>query len=370
MPVKKPVLFVDFKKHLSGIREEIDAAVSRVLESGWYVLGREGEGFETSFAEYLGAGAAVGCASGTDALALALMALGVGPGDEVVTVPNTALPTATAISMTGAVPVFADVDERSLLMDPERLEAALTERTRAVVPVHLYGNPADMDPILALARTRGVHVVEDACQAHGALYRGKKVGTLGDAGCFSFYPTKNLGAFGDGGMVVTNDEGLADKLRLLRNYGQRDRYHHEVPGMNSRLDEVQAAILRVKLSRLDAWNGARREIGDRYTAAFSGLPLDPVAEIPQARGVRHLYVVRSRRRDDLRAFLEEQGVQAWVHYPIPVHLQQAYAGLGLAEGAFPVAERAAQEVLSLPVYPELAPEDQETVIRAVKEFFS
>lgn len=369
MPTNKSVPFVDFKRQVARLRKEIDQAVGRVLESGRFVLGEEGWSFEVDYARYLGIAHAVGCASGTDAIALSLMALGVGPGDEVITVPNTALPTATAISMTGATPAFVDVEEETLLMDASRLEGAVSSKTRAIVPVHLYGNPVDMDPILDFAHARGLYVVEDACQAHGASYKGKKVGTLGDMGCFSFYPTKNLGAFGDAGMVVTRNDVYDGKLRQLRNYGQSDRYHHECTGINSRMDELQAAILRVKLKILDTWNEQRIQIGSRYDEAFAGLPLKPIRPIPKGEGVCHLYVVRTERREQLRRFLEEKGICTLIHYPIPIHRQNAYAGLNLPQGAFPEAERSASEILSLPGFPELEESEQKQVTQAVAEYF-
>jgi len=369
MTVKKIVNFADFKKQYGSLQDRLDPAVKRVLESGWFILGEESKAFEKEFAGFLGARHAVACASGTDAIAMALMAVGVGPDHEVITVPNTALPTASAISMTGARPVFVDVDEGTLLMDNGQIDGAVTSKTKAIVPVHLYGNPVDMDPILEIAEHYHLHVVEDACQAHGAVYKEKRVGTLGSLGCFSFYPTKNLGAFGDAGMVVTRDKSLDDSLRLLRNYGQKDRYYHEVPGINSRMDELQAAVLMIKLSLLEGWNRRRREIIARYNTAFAELPLRPVKVDSKGKGAGHLYVIRCSKRDELQGFLETQGVQAWIHYPIPVHLQRAYSFLGLPEGSFPVAEQAAKEILSLPLYPELEDSEQEHVIQAVKAFF-
>ncbi len=345
------VLFNDLKPQYASIKDEIDAAVQRVLAGGWYVLGPEVEAFEAEFAAYCGARYAVGVGSGTEALHLALWACDLGPGDEVVTVAHTAVPTINAISLTGARPIFVDVDPATRTMDPAAAAAAITPRTRALLPVHLYGHPADMAPLQALARAHGLKLIEDAAQAHGAAYRGMRAGRLGDLAAFSFYPTKNLGAYGDGGMVVTDDAALAERLRLLRNYGQTDRYHHQIEGMNSRLDELQAAVLRVKLRHLDAWTAARRERAARYAARLRRVA--PPGEAPWAFHVYHLYAVTVPRRAAVQAALAQAGVGTLVHYPIPAHLQPAYAHLGVARGSLPVSERLADEVLSLPLYPEL-----------------
>jgi len=363
------VPFVDFKAHVAALRAELDEAVARVLESGWFILGPEGEAFERELAAALGAREAVAVANGTDALALALRALGVGPGDEVVTTSISAAFTGLAVRMAGARPVFADVDPRTLTLDPEAVARALTPRTRAIVPVHLYGHPADMDPILALARERGLAVLEDACQAHGALYRGRPVGTLAGesgVGALSFYPTKNLGGLGDGGAVLVNDSRLAARLRQLRNGGQSDRYRHEVAGVNSRLDELQAALLRVGLRHLPAWTERRRALAAFYARELDGAGVEVLREQPYARAVFHLFVVRHSRRDALVAALAERGVGTLIHYPIPLHLQPAFASLGGRPGDRPVAETASAEILSLPLYPELTDEQAGRVVEAVR----
>ena len=370
MTVPLAVPFVDFKAHVAALRAELDEAVARVLESGWFILGPEGEAFERELAAALGAREAVAVANGTDALALALRALGVGPGDEVVTTSISAAFTGLAVRMAGARPVFADVDPRTLTLDPESVAGALTPRTRAIVPVHLYGHPADMDPILTLARERGLAVLEDACQAHGALYRGRPVGTLageGGVGALSFYPTKNLGGLGDGGAVLVNDPRLAARLRQLRNGGPSDRYRHETAGVNSRLDELQAALLRVGLRHLVAWTERRRALAAFYTQALGGAGVEVLGEQPYARAVFHLYVVRHPRRDALAAALRERGVGTLIHYPIPLHLQPAFASLGGRPGDLPVAEKATREILSLPLYPELGDEQARAVAEAVRD---
>jgi dTDP-4-amino-4,6-dideoxygalactose transaminase len=362
------VPFVDFKAHVAAHRGEIDGALARVLGSGWFVLGPEGEAFERELAAALGARDAVAVANGTDAIALALRALGVGPGDEVVTTSLSAAFTALAVLQAGARPVFVDVDPRTLTLDPQRVADAITPRTRAILPVHLYGHPADMDPILELARSRGIEVVEDACQAHGALYRGRPVGTLAGErgmGALSFYPTKNLGALGDGGAVLVNDPALAARLRRLRNGGQSDRYRHEEPGVNSRLDELQAALLRVGVRHLARWTARRREIAAGYERGLEGAAVTLLREQPWASAVRHLFVVRHPRRDALAAALRERGVGTLVHYPIPLHVQPALAALGGGPGTLPVVEKAAAEILSLPLYPELTDEQAQRVVEAV-----
>jgi dTDP-4-amino-4,6-dideoxygalactose transaminase len=351
-------------------RPELDEAVARVLDSGWFILGPEGEAFERELAAALGAREAVAVGNGTDALFLALRALGVGPGDEVVTTPLSAAFTALAVVQAGARPVFVDVDPRTLNLDPERVEGALTPRTKAVVPVHLYGHPADMDPLLSLARPRGLALLEDACQAHGALYRGRPVGTLaGDrgVGALSFYPTKNLGGLGDGGAILVNDPAIGSRLRQLRNGGQSDRYRHEIPGVNSRLDELQAALLRVGLRHLSAWTGRRRALAAFYEQGLGSSGVELLREQPYAHAVHHLFVVRHPRRDALARALRARGIGTLIHYPIPLHLQPAFAWLGGRPGDLPVAETAASEVLSLPLYPELRDEQAQAVVEAVRD---
>ncbi len=360
------VPFVELKSQFRSIETELRAAIDGVLESSWFIMGKQLEAFEEEFAQYLGTRHAVGVGSGTEAIHLALRALGVQQGDEVITAANTCVPTVCGISATGATAGLSDVDPKTLTLDTGSFETVATERTKAVVPVHLYGHPCDMDPILEVARRHGIAVVEDCAQAHGAEYRGKRCGTLGDAAAFSFYPSKNLGAYGDGGAVVTDDEALAQEVRMLRNYGEEKRYHHGTKGFNSRLDEMQAAILRVKLKHLDAWNDARRECAMAYGERLAGLPVTLPHEAEWARHNYHLFVVRSPERDELMAHLKERGIGCLIHYPIPVHLQGAYEDLGLGRGTFPVAEKACDEVLSLPIYPELSIEAIDQVAEAMR----
>jgi dTDP-4-amino-4,6-dideoxygalactose transaminase len=361
------VPFVDFRPHVAALRREIEQAVGRVLDSGWFILGPEGEAFERELAQAFGAQDAVGMANGTEAIQLALEALGVGPGHEVVTSPLSAAFTALGVQRAGARPVFADLDPATLNVSPAAVEKALTPRTRALLPVHLYGHPADLDPLLDLARRRGIPLVEDACQAHGALYKGRPVGALSGLGALSFYPTKNLGARGDGGAVLVNDPEVAKKLRRLRNGGQTDRYRHEESGLNSRLDEMQAAILRGFLRHLPAWNERRRALAALYLRELEGAAVTLPREQPYARAVYHLFHVRHPRRDALASALKERGIGTLVHYPIPLHLQPAFRALDGKAGDFPVAEKAAGEVLSLPLYPELTDEQALAVAAAVRE---
>jgi dTDP-4-amino-4,6-dideoxygalactose transaminase len=361
---------VDFKAHVSAHRRALDEAVARVLDSGWFVLGPEGEAFERDLAAALGARDAVAVANGTDALHLGLRALGVGAGDEVVTTSISAAFTGLAVLQAGARPIFVDVDPRTLNLDPEAVVRALTPRTKAILPVHLYGHPADMAPLLALAREKGLAVLEDACQAHGALHEGRPVGTLAGErglGALSFYPTKNLGCLGDGGAILVNDRALAARLRQLRNGGQSDRYRHELAGINSRLDELQAALLRVGLLHLPAWTERRRALAAFYSRELEGCGVQIPCEQPYARAVFHLFVIRHPRRDALMAALRARGVGTLIHYPIPLHLQPAFAFLGGKPGDRPVAEKAAAEVLSLPLYPELDDRQAQTVVTAVRE---
>ncbi len=361
-----PVPFVDFKAHVRAMRGEIDAAVARVLDSGWFILGPEGEAFERELAGWLGAREVVAVANGTEAIQLALEGLGIGEGDEVVTSPLTAAFTALAVMRAGARPVFADLDPKTLNVSPEAVAAAVTPRTKAILPVHLYGHPADLDPLLALGRERGVAVIEDACQAVGASYKGRRVGALSGIGALSFYPTKNLGALGDGGAVVVQDAAVAARVRRLRNGGQSDRYRHEIPGINSRLDEMQAAILRAGLVHLAEWTERRRALADRYFAGLEGVgSLTLPRTQPYATSAHHLFVVRHHRRDALAAALLARGIGTLIHYPIPLHLQPAFAGMGRA-GEFPIAEKAAGEILSLPLYPEMTDAQADAVIDAVR----
>jgi dTDP-4-amino-4,6-dideoxygalactose transaminase len=358
--------FADLKAGYLEIKDEIDAAVQRVMASGWYILGEEVDAFEHEFAAYCGARECIGVANGMDALHLGLLALGVGPGDEVIVPSHTFIATWLAVSRCGAVPVPVEPHMDTYNMDAGRIEAAITARTRAVLPVHLYGQPADMDLILAVARRHGLRVLEDAAQAHGASYRGKRLGAHGDAVAWSFYPGKNLGAVGDGGAVTTNDAGIAERIRILRNYGSRTKYVNEVRGMNSRLDALQAAILRVKLARLDGWNALRREVSAQYLARLQGENLG-LAHVPQwADPVWHLFVVRSPIRDAMQEYMKRADVETLIHYPISPHLQQAYADLGYSRGAFPMAERLADEVLSIPIGPHLDEAGVDAVVSAVK----
>ena len=360
---------VDLKAAYHRLQAEIDAAVARVLAGGWYILGPEVSAFEAEFAAYLGVEHAVGVASGTDAVLLALRALGVGPGDEVITVAHTAVATVAAIELAGATPCFVDIDPVTYTLDPARLAAAVTSRTRAIIPVHLYGAPADVDAVLTVARAHHLLVIEDCAQAHGARYRGQRVGTLGDAAAFSFYPTKNLGALGDGGAVASNRPEVAERLRLLRQYGWRERYVSDVAGYNSRLDELQAAILRVRLRHLDAENAARRRLAARYDAALAGLPIALPAARPDDTPVYHLYVIRAAARDALAEHLRGCGIGTGVHYPVPVHRQPGYAHLGYGPGRLPATEAAAEQVLSLPMYPDLTEAAADAVAVAIRRFY-
>jgi dTDP-4-amino-4,6-dideoxygalactose transaminase len=360
--------FGDLSRQYPTIREEVDSAWRRVLERGWFVLGEEVAAFESEFAQYIGSAHCVAVGSGTEAIHLALVAAGAGPGDQVITAANTCVPTASAISMAGCLPVLVDVDPDNFNLDPAKLEHAIGPRTRAIVPVHIYGKPADLDSISRIADKYGIPVIEDVAQGHGADYKGRKLGTLGTAGCFSFYPSKNLGAYGDGGAITTDDDALAARLKSLRNYGETRRYYHAIKGFNSRLDEVQAAILRVKLGYLDAWNRRRRAIAARYNAEIvNPLILKPAA---CSYGVEnyHLYVVRCRWRDRMQEHLAAQGVVTLIHYPVPIHLQEAYKDLGKGPGDYPLAETCAAEVLSLPIFPELFETEISHIIKAVNSF--
>jgi dTDP-4-amino-4,6-dideoxygalactose transaminase len=360
----------DLKDQYNAIKGQVNGAVARVLESGWFILGQEVEAFESEFAAYCGLSHGIGVGSGTEALHLALLACGVGPGDEVITVPHTAVATVSAIELTGARPVFVDIDPTSYTIAPDQLESRITARTKVIVPVHLYGQAADLDPILEIAHRHGLTVVEDCAQAHGAEYKGQRVGSLGRVACFSFYPTKNLGAYGDGGMVVTDDEVLAQKVRLLRQYGWDKRYVSSLRGLNSRLDEIQAAILRVKLSHLDKWNKARRARAQLYGELLAGSRVATPAEMDYGRHVYHLYVVRCphrAHRDGLKSYLTENGVGTAIHYPVPIHLQEAYRDLGYRRGDFPVTEACADEILSLPMYPELREDEVREIVELVRE---
>jgi dTDP-4-amino-4,6-dideoxygalactose transaminase len=365
------VPFLDLSTHHAPLRGEFRAAIEEVIESGAFAGGPFVARFEENFAAYCNCRHALGVGSGTEALWLALLALGVGPGDEVVTVPSTFMATAEAITYCGAKLVFVDIDERTYTMDPAGLEEAITIQTKAIIPVHLFGQPADMDPILEIARTHGLFVIEDAAQAHGAEYKGRRVGSLGDAGCFSFYPGKNLGALGEAGAVVTNNDELQEKIRILRDHGQIRKYHHTMIGWNCRMDGIQAAVLGIKLRHLERGNELRRSHAAQYDRAFE--PLEEVVtpyEDPYARHVYHIYAVRVRERDEVIRRLEKTGIACGIHYPVPIHLQEAYQNLGYEEGAFPIAEQAAKEFVSLPMFPELTPAQIDLVVEGVKEALS
>jgi dTDP-4-amino-4,6-dideoxygalactose transaminase len=359
--------FLDLQAQYRGIKHEVDPAIQGVIESGQFVLGSQVAALETAFAAYCGVSCAIAVNSGTSALHLALLAAGVGPGDEVVTAAMTFAATVAAIDYTGARGVLVDIDPRSYNLVPEQVESAVGARTRAIVPVHLYGQPADMDPILAIAERHGLAVVEDACQAHGARYRGRRVGGLGDLGCFSFYPGKNLGAYGEGGMVVTDDEACARTVRMLRDWGQQEKSHHLLKGYNYRMDGIQGAVLGVKLRHLDAWNDGRRAHAAHYSARLAESAVIPPAAQDYAEHVYHVYAVRVRERQALQEALRSRGIQTGVHYPVPVHLHTAYADLGYRAGQFPVSERLADEELSLPMFPELSEAQVDAVVEALGE---
>jgi dTDP-4-amino-4,6-dideoxygalactose transaminase len=364
----RQVPFVDLKAQRASIAREIDQAISSVLDSTAFILGPEVDLFEREFAAYCGVQYAVGVDSGTAALELALRAYGIGPGDEVITAANTFIATALAATYTGATPVLVDINPRTYNIAVDQIRGAITRKTKAIIPVHLYGQPADMDPILDIARQHHLIVIEDACQAHGVRYKNARVGSLGDAAAFSFYPAKNLGGLGDGGMVVTNDKTVAETIKGLRNVGQREKYRHELLGHNHRLDSLQAAVLRVKLRYLDTWNQARRAHAQEYEQllADSDVVLPSVPSYSEPNW--HLYVVRVRDRDSLRVHLSEKGIATGIHYPIPVHLQPAYQSMDFAAQSFPVTEEYANEIVSLPMYAELTPDAIEYVCDAIKDF--
>ena len=360
--------FLDLRATYLELKDEIETTVTRVLDSGSFVLGKEVEAFEREFADYLGVKHCIGVGNGLDALHLSLRALGIGLGDEVLVPSNTYIATWLAVSHAGALPVPVEPDERTYNIDPKRIEAAITERTKAIMPVHLYGQPADMDPINDIARRYNLRVLEDAAQGHGACYKGRRVGGLGDMAGWSFYPGKNLGAFGDGGAVTTNNTEFADRLRVLRNYGSRIKYYNEVLGFNSRLDTIQAAILRVKLQHLEEWNARRRRVAAWYARELEDTSL-MLPYVPEwAEPVYHLFVVRSHQRDALQQHLKDFGIGTLIHYPVPPHLQEAYRSLGLREGSQPISEKIHREVLSLPIGPHLTDEHVIAVTEALHAF--
>lgn len=366
--------FLDLKAQFRSIRDEVMAAVTRVMESQQFILGNEVRQFEEEIAAFVGAKHAIACASGSDALVLALMAAEIGPGDEVITTPFTFVATAGSIARVGAKPIFVDIDPQTFNIDPEKIDSAMTPRTRAIMPVHLFGLSAEMEPIMRLARANDIPVIEDAAQAISATCHGRQVGTIGNFGCFSFFPSKNLGGAGDGGLVTTEDSALAERLRLIRVHGSKKKYHHEILGTNSRLDALQAAILRVKLRHLESWTAAREVRADRYRRMFSEYGLDEYLAVPPVPppGCRHVYnqfSIRCRERDLLRELMRRAGVPSEIYYPVPLHLQPAFAYLGHGSEDFPNAEGASQGVLALPVYPELSESQQHSVVSVIADFY-
>ncbi len=365
------VPFLDLKAQYKTIKEEVHAAINDVIENTAFAGGPFVAKFEQEFAKFCGTKHAIGVGNGTDALWMALVALGVGAGDEVITTPNTFIATAEAISLSGATPVFIDIDEKTHNMNPALIEAAITKKTKAIIPVHLFGQPADMDPILAVAQKHGLKVIEDACQAHGAEYKGKKAGSIGAIGCFSFYPGKNLGAYGEGGGIVTNDDALAAKMRMFRDHGQAKKYYHDIIGWNARLDGIQGAVLNVKLKYLNNWNDSRRKHAKDYTTGLSSVKdiIVPM-EAEYAKHVYHIYAIRVKDRDKLMAYLGEKGISCGIHYPVPLHLQAAYGFIKKGEGSFPIAEKCASEYLSLPMFAELTDEHVAYVIEQIKGYYA
>jgi len=357
---------VDLKTQYHNIKAEIDAAISGILESSQFILGREVAAFENDFAAYCGGGTAIAVNSGTSALHLALLAAGIGPGDEVITVPFTFVATVAAIRYTGATPVFVDIDLASFTMDVNAIERAITPRTKAIMPVHLYGQPADMDPIMAIARKHNLIVIEDAAQAHGAEYKGRRVGSIGDLAGFSFYPGKNLGAYGEAGAVITNNPEYIRTIRMLRDWGQEERYKHVLRGYNYRMEGIQGAILKVKLKYLEGWTEARRSHGAKYTELLAGSDVITPTVMPYARHVYHVYALRTANRARLQDALTAAGVQTGIHYPIAIHMLEAHKDLGYHAGDFPMAEQAAREELTIPLFPELTDQQLETVATAVR----
>ena len=365
--------FLDLKAQYRAIKSEIDAAIQRVMESQQFILGPEVENLEKEIAAYSGARFAITCASGSDALLLALMALEVGPGDEVITSPFTFVATGTAVARLGAGPVFVDIDPSTYNIDPGKIASAITRRTKAIIPVHLFGMSADMDAVRQIANQKGIAVIEDAAQAIGAKYAGQMVGSIGRCGCFSFFPSKNLGGAGDGGMLTTNDQAFAEKLRVLRNHGGHSKYECEVIGVNSRLDALQAAILRVKLRHLDSWAEGRQRNAARYAQLFKEIGLDTILALPRVQPkcnhVYNQYVIRPPQRDQLKAHLRDCGVPSDIYYPLPLHLQRAFAYLGYKPGDLPESEAASREVLALPIFPEMSIEQQNLVVDSIASFY-
>ncbi|MBU1674087.1 DegT/DnrJ/EryC1/StrS family aminotransferase [Patescibacteria group bacterium] len=359
------IQFIGLRDEHGKIQKEIDTAIKKVIDSQYFILGEEGEKFEKEFAEYLDIKNVIGVGSGSDAIFLALLSLGIGPGDEVIVPSHTFVSSVDAVRHCGARPVFCDIDENTFCIDPKDIQGKISEKTKAIIPVHLYGYPAEMGQIMDIAKDSGIFVIEDACQAHGAEYKGKKVGTIGDIGCFSFYPAKNLGAYGDGGAVVTNNDEIAEKISKLRNYGQSKKYYSDFIGYNSRLDELQAAVLRVKLSHLDEWNENRSKAAGSYGQLLDGSSLIIPKEADDIFHAWHLYVIRHPKRDELQEYLNENGIETLIHYPVPVHMQKSYSDFDVD---LPLTEKISQEILSLPMHPFLRDEEIETVCRKIKEW--
>lgn len=361
--------FGNLKRQYQSLKESIDTATQKVYDSGWFILGNEVKEFETNFANYCGANYAIGVGSGTEALHLALIACDIKSGDEIITVSNTCVPTLSAVSFAGALPIFVDIDEHTYTINPHLIESRITDKTKAILPVHLYGQCADMNRILEIADKYNLAVIEDCAQAAGAKYDGKMAGTMGNIGAFSFYPSKNIGAFGDGGLVLTNDSKLAETVSKLRNYGQEKRYYHSIKGFNSRLDELQAAILNTKLPLLDNWNEQRMAIAKRYTEAFSPLGIICPTESLNCYHTYHLYVIKVKKRHEFQELLKDKGINTIIHYPIPVHLQESYQEFRNQSCYLPVTEKLAQEIVSLPLYPELTEQEIEYIIKTVIDIY-
>jgi dTDP-4-amino-4,6-dideoxygalactose transaminase len=357
--------FCDLKREYGEVREQIIQAIERVLQSGYFILGEESNKFEREFSHYSGTKYGIGVNSGSDALFLAVKSLGIKDGDEIITVSHTFISTVDSIVRNGATPVFVDIDPETYTIDVTQIEDSISNRTKAILPVHLYGHPADMKPIVEIAEKYDLKVIEDACQAHGAEYNGRKVGGIGDLGCFSFYPVKNLGGYGDGGMIVTDNAKLAENLRMLRNYGQPKKYYHDFVGVNSRLDEMQAAVLRVKLKYLDEWNEKRRKAAKKYDELLDNVDMVIPVEKGYAKHVYHLYVVRSNHRDSLIQSMKENGVQTLIHYPVPVHMQKPYLNLGY-QNKLPVTERIFKEIISLPMHPFISDDEIEKIVECIE----
>jgi len=368
--LNRPVAYLDLAAQIRSIRPKLDSAIARVLDSCAFCLGPEVEQFEKDFARYCGADHCIGFNNGTSALHVAMLLLGIGPGDEVITTPFTFVATSWAICYAGARPVFVDIEEDTFNLDPNLVERAITSRTRAILPVHLYGHPADLDRLLAISQQNNLPLIEDAAQAHGAKFRGRSVGTFGKMSCYSFYPGKNLGACGEGGALVTNDASLAKHARALRDHGSTRRYYHDEIGYNYRMEGIQGAVLGVKLEHLDAWTSERRRVAERYNKLLADTPLQLPGEADYAQSAWHLYVARHPLRDALKAHLDAHQIGCGMHYPVPLHLQKAFAHFGYKPGAFPIAEKAARECLSLPIYPELTDQEIQTVTDTIADFFS